>query len=41
MAKNDVAHMSKPEQESDDPDEFRERIDRIIDREREILDRLA
>lgn len=33
--------MSQPEQESDDREEFRERVDRIIERERDILDRLA
>jgi hypothetical protein len=43
MNKNDTTTMSKPEQEQepDEPDEFRERIDRIIERERDILDRLA
>jgi|AntDeeMetageno50_2_1112565.scaffolds.fasta_scaffold01636_2 FixJ family two-component response regulator len=41
MAKHDITHMSQPEQESDDREEFRERIDRIIEREHDILDRLA
>lgn len=33
--------MSKTEPESDDLDEYRERVDAIIDRERDILDALA
>ena len=41
MMKHDISTMSQPEQESDDREEFRERVDRIIERERDILDRLA
>ena len=41
MEKNEIPYMSQPEQESDDLDEFRERIDRIIERERDVLDALA
>jgi len=33
--------MSKTEPESDDLDEYRDRVDAIIDRERHILDALA
>ena len=33
--------MSKTEPESDDLDEYRDRVDAIIDRERDILDALA
>ena len=33
--------MSKPEQESDDLEEYRERARKIIEQERDILDRLA
>ena len=41
MAKHDTTHMSKPEQESDDLEEYRERARKIIEQERDILDRLA
>lgn len=41
MNKNDTHHMSQPEQESEDLDEYRERAREIIERERDILDRLA
>lgn len=41
MAENDSTTMSSPEQEPDVDDEFLERIDRIIERERDLLDRLA
>lgn len=33
--------MSKTEPESDDLDEYRDRVDAIIERERHILDALA
>lgn len=33
--------MSHPEQESDDLEAFRERVGKIIERERDILDALA
>lgn len=33
--------MSQPEQESDDLEAFRERVDKIIERERGVLDALA
>ncbi len=41
MVKHDTTTMSQPEQESDGREGFRERVDRIIERERDILDRLA
>jgi len=34
-------NMSKTEAESDDLDEYRDRVDAIIDRERDILDALV
>ena len=41
MVKHDTTPMSQQEQESDDLEEYRERAREIIDRERDILDRLA
>lgn len=41
MVKHDATPMSQQEQESDDLEEYRERAREIIERERNILDRLA
>ena len=41
MEKNNTTIMSQPEHESDDREEFRERVDQIIERKRDILNRLA
>ena len=41
MAEHNTTHMSHPEQESDDLEEYRERAREIIDQERDILGRLA
>ena len=41
MTKHETTHMSQSEQESDDLEEYRERAREIIERERDILDRLA
>ena len=41
MTEHETTHMSQPEQESDDLEEYRERAREIIERERDILDRLA
>ena len=41
MTKHNTIHMSQPEQEADDLEEYRERARKIIEQERDILDRLA
>lgn len=41
MLKHDSTTMSQQEHESDDLEEYRERARETIDRERDILDRLA
>ena len=40
--RRNVSHaMTESEHEQDEDEEFQERVDRIIERERPILDRLA
>lgn len=41
MEKHDSYPMSQPEQEADDPEDFRDRVGKIIERERDVLDALA
>ncbi len=41
MEKNHTTTMSKPEQESDDLEEYRERARETIKREKDVLDALA
>jgi hypothetical protein len=41
MKRNDSHTMTESEHEQDEDEEFQERVDRIIERERPILDRLA
>lgn len=41
MGWHNSSDMSKTESEPDDLDEYRERVDAIIERERDILDALA
>jgi predicted nucleotidyltransferase len=41
MKRNNSTRMAESEHEPDTDEEFQERVDRIIERERPILDRLA